>query len=408
MSNPQTLVQNSDVSNTPLSVEQTGQRTSGLDIEHLQEAFQQFNRLSENFVSSYQNLEDKVETLADKLAREASKKEHQLHEKERVASRLQSLLSILPAGVVVLDENGYVQECNRVAVDLLGRPLLAEKWVAIIQRCFAPRVDDGHEISLKDGRRVHIETRSLDYEPGQLIVLTDLTETRKLQDKVSQDKRLSSMGKMMASLAHQIRTPLSSALIYADGLANPNIPADKQQKFSKNLVDCLSHLERHINDMLRFARSGGIPLQNESCQSVATQLTEFIQQNHPKVQVSQSLNAEFPVAVNQDSLFSAVLNLVDNAIDACQKTDQPTVAVSITCVEQQMTIEVSDNGVGIEANQLDKILDPFFTTKSGGTGLGLAVVHGAVNAHKGQLNINSTPGKGSQFCISLNPSFEDK
>ncbi len=408
MSNPQTLVQDSDVSNTPLSVEQTGQRTSGLDIEHLQEAFQQFNRLSENFVSSYQNLEDKVETLADKLAREASKKEHQLHEKERVASRLQSLLSILPAGVVVLDEHGYVQECNRVAVDLLGRPLLAEKWVAIIQRCFAPRVDDGHEISLKDGRRVHIETRSLDYEPGQLIVLTDLTETRKLQDKVSQDKRLSSMGKMMASLAHQIRTPLSSALIYADGLSNPNIPADKQQKFSKNLVDCLSHLERHINDMLRFARSGGIPMQNESCQSVATQLSEYIQQNHPEVLVSHSIKSEFPVAVNQDSLFSAVLNLVDNALDACEQSEQPKVAVSISSIEQQLTIEVSDNGTGIEANQLDKILDPFYTTKSGGTGLGLAVVHGAVNAHKGRLSIDSKPGKGSRFCISLNPSFEDK
>ncbi|WP_144395169.1 sensor histidine kinase [Pleionea sediminis] len=402
MSHPQSAVQKSS-----LAHETVGPTSNGLDIEHLQQAFQQFNRLSENFVHSYQNLEDQVESLADKLAKEASKKEQQLHEKERVASRLQSLLSILPAGVVVLDDRGCVQECNKVAVDLLGRPLLGEKWISIIQRCFAPRVDDGHEISLKDGRRVHIETRSLDYEPGQLIVLTDLTETRKLQDKVSQQKRLSSMGKMMASLAHQIRTPLSSALIYADSLSNLNISHEKQQKFSKKLVGCLSHLERHINDMLRFARSGGIPMESKSVKHVTSDLSRHVKEHYPDIAVEVNLSHDFEISINQDSLFSAILNLVDNAYEATEAIDNPTVSLSIYSNTNEWCVAVKDNGSGIDELHLDKVLDPFYTTKSGGTGLGLAVVHGAVNAHKGSLDVASKKGEGCTMTITLNRLAEE-
>jgi two-component system sensor histidine kinase FlrB len=372
-----------------------------LNIEHLQQAFQQFNRLSENFVHSYQDLEDQVESLADKLAREVSNKQHQLIEKEKAASRLQSLLSILPAGVVVIDEHGYVQDCNAVSVDLLGRPLLGEKWIAIIQRSFAPRLDDGHEVSLKDGRRVHIETRSLDYEPGQLIVLTDLTETRKLQDKVNQDKRLSSMGKMMASLAHQIRTPLSSALIYADGLSNTNMGKDKQKKFSEKLVSCLTHLDRHINDMLQFARSGGLQKSIKPCTEISQAVSQHATDHYPELIINNDTNHTFNVELNLDAVLSALSNIIDNAFQACEKNQLAEVSLSITTQDNLIMFKVSDNGEGIEQKKIDKILDPFYTTKSGGTGLGLAVVHGAVKAHQGELNIQSEIGKGTDITLTL-------
>ena len=113
-----------------------------------------------------------------------------------------------------------MREANPAACELLGEPLVGELWRQVIARSFAPRKDDGHEISLRDGRRLSIATRSLDAEPGQLVLLNDLTETRRLQDQLARHERLSSLGRMVASLAHQIRTPLSAAMLYAGHLAD--------------------------------------------------------------------------------------------------------------------------------------------------------------------------------------------
>ena len=123
----------------------------------------------------------------------------------------------LPGNLVVLDARGLVQQANPVAVTMLGEPLTGQRWLDVITRSFRPRSDDGMEVSLKDGRRVKLEISALlsktaYTQPGQLIMLTDLTQTRQLQNRLSHLQRLSALGKMMASLAHQIRTPLSSAM----------------------------------------------------------------------------------------------------------------------------------------------------------------------------------------------------
>lgn len=106
-------------------------------------------------------------------------------------------------------------QTNPAAITLLGEPLGGERWVDVIRRCFAPRRDDGHEVSLKDGRRVSIEIRTMENQPGQLILLTDLTETRHLQSQLAHAQRLSAMGKMVASwpikFAHRCRLPFCMA-----------------------------------------------------------------------------------------------------------------------------------------------------------------------------------------------------
>ena len=91
-------------------------------------------------------------------------------------------------------------EANPAAEDFLGTPLIGQPWFEIISRSFAPRGDDGHEVSLKDGRRVSLMTRAMDSEPGQLVLLTDQTETRLLQGRVSHYQRLSEMGRMMSEI----------------------------------------------------------------------------------------------------------------------------------------------------------------------------------------------------------------
>ena len=111
-----------------------------------------------------------------------------------------TVLEALPAGVIILNARGLVKECNPAAVALLGEPLIGEKWAAVINRSFKPQADDGHEVSLRDGRKLSVQTCSLENGPGQLVLLYDLTETRELQSRVARNERLSMMGRMVASL----------------------------------------------------------------------------------------------------------------------------------------------------------------------------------------------------------------
>ncbi len=194
-----------EASGSSSSVEQAGRLG-------LEQAFSLFNQMSTQLNDSYSLLEARVTELKGELAVVSAQRMAELAEKERLANRLQNLLDLLPGGIIVIDSQGIVSEANPAARELLGQPLVGELWRQVIARCFAPREDDGHEISLKDGRRLSISTRSLDAEPGQLVLLNDLTETRLLQDQLARHERLSSLGRMVASLAHQIRTPLSAAL----------------------------------------------------------------------------------------------------------------------------------------------------------------------------------------------------
>lgn len=159
----------------------------------------------------------------------------ELNELRGQSARLKHLVDILPAGVIILSETGLVEQANQIAIDLLEEPLIGESWLSVIHRSFNPKADDGHEISLRNGRLVKLETTALTPEPGQLVVLTDMTNTRLLQARLSQFKQLSVLGKMMASLAHQIRTPLSAAMLYAANLANHSLALAFKTKLSKKV-----------------------------------------------------------------------------------------------------------------------------------------------------------------------------
>jgi len=225
----------------------------------LEQAFALFNQMSNQLSESYGLLEARVNELKGELALVSAQRMQELAEKERLANRLLSLLDLLPGGVIVIDGQGVVREANPAACLLLGKPLEGMLWREVIARCFAPREDDGHEISLKDGRRLSIATRSLNGEPGQLVLLTDLTETRRLQDQLARHERLSALGRMVASLAHQIRTPLSAAMLYASHLSEQALPFEQQQRFAGRLKERLHELEHQVRDMLVFAR-GDLPL----------------------------------------------------------------------------------------------------------------------------------------------------
>ncbi|GAA4874440.1 sensor histidine kinase [Ferrimonas pelagia] len=315
-------------------------------------------------------------------------------------SRLHHLMQILPAGVLVLDDAGTVVEANPQAVALLGEPLLAQPWRQVIQRAFAPRADDGHEISLKNGRRVKLATRALDPEPGQLVMLTDLTETRQLQRNLSHLERLSALGKMAASLAHQVRTPLSAALLYAANLGNAELDAAGRTRFQGKLMDRLAELEQRINDLLLFARGGN---QQQLVPVALSQLCTRLEQSCEAMLSQRQAQLLLPTAVtgqicaNIDTLTSAMQNLVANALEA----GATAVQLQVEFQGGFALLQLLDNGSGMSQEAQAKALSPFYTTKTNGTGLGLAVVQSVCRAHGGRLELNSVPEQGSCFTLVI-------
>ncbi|WP_271408466.1 sensor histidine kinase [Pseudomonas sp. Q1-7] len=381
----------------PLQDPQTApaEQASRAGLEH---AFALFNQMSTQLSESYSLLEARVTELKGQLALVSAQRMQELAEKERLANRLQSLLDLLPGGVIVIDGQGVVREANPVARHLLGQPLVGMLWREVIARNFSPREDDGHEISLKDGRRVSIATRSLNGEPGLLILLNDLTETRRLQGQLARHERLSALGRMVASLAHQIRTPLSAALLYAGHLTQQVLPTDQQQRFAGRLKERLHELEHQVRDMLVFAR-GELPLPDRLAPSALFSALRASAESHvqDKAVRWQCDLTDGELLCNRDTLVGAMLNLIENASQAAGQGLRLKVHLYRRGGDVRLTI--SDNGPGIDAATLARLGEPFFTTKTTGTGLGLAVVKAVARAHRGELRLQSRPGRGT--CATL-------
>ncbi len=366
----------------------------------LEQAFALFDQMSTQLSQSYNLLEARVTELKGELAVVSAQRMSELAEKERLANRLQNLLDLLPGGVIVIDGHGKVREANPAAFELLGEPLVGELWRQVIGRSFAPREDDGHEVSLRDGRRLSIATRSLDAEPGQLVLLNDLTETRHLQDQLARHERLSTLGRMVASLAHQIRTPLSAALLYASHLAEQTLPAETRQRFAGNLKERLHELEHQVRDMLVFAR-GELPLTDRLTPKALFQALQQaaqvqVQGHNVRWQCDSHLGE---LLCNRDTLVGAVLNLVENALQA--SAGPARIKIHLYRRDSTLRLCVSDAGPGIDSDLLQRLGEPFLTTKATGTGLGLAVVTAVARAHQGELQLFSRKGRGTCAIVTL-------
>ena len=376
-----------------------------LDLDkrkNLEQAFLVFSDLSQQLSHSHQLLETQVQDLKSELTEVDRLRLQELSEKECLANQLEETLNALPAGVIVLDKKGRIEQTNPASEELLSPPLLGLLWRDVIKRSFAPKADDGHEISLKDGRKVGITTRCFKDGNGQIIVLNDLTETRQLQARLSRHRRLSDMGRMTATLAHQIRTPLSTATLYGSFLAKPDLEECKREKFAGKLLVQLSHIERQIKGLLLFSR-GEIAIselisQEELLTSLEASLCAKIVQTNSNFSIVQRTDNVL-LECNKDALLGALINIVCNGIDACDQ--EANIAVVAESDDGVLCISVRDNGEGISEENIEKIFEPFYTTKGNGTGLGMAVVQAVIKGHKGNVEIQSEVGKGTVVSVHI-------
>ena len=247
-------------------------------------------------------------------------------------------------------------------------------------------------------------TRELALANGEL--QRQFEEKQALRESMQRAERLAAMGEMAARLAHQLRTPLATALLYAAQLADPELPAAKRAGFAGKTVDRLRHLERLIEDMLLFVRGVSADVEPVAAAELLAAVFQTLEPQalaHGLLLQTRDESDGRGLKADRLALSGALLSLAENALQACR----PGGRVCISAIGSDAAIEfrVSDEGAGIAPEVQERLFEPFFTTRKGGTGLGLAIVRAVAEAHRGGVDVRSAAGEGSEFVLRLPLDF---
>ena len=218
------------------------------------------------------------------------------------------------------------------------------------------------------------------------------------------------MGEMAAGVAHQIRTPLASAMLYGSQLKSHKLEENKRSELLDKMLQRIRHLEGLVNDMLLFSKTGytggeqihlaGL-LRNladdleQHCRASNTRLNLSIESDNGDDTVAQAV-----VLGNPSILQSAISNLANNALQAMGEGGSLSIALRSQLLNT-VDVCIVDSGPGIAPEIQEKMFDPFFTTRTQGTGLGLPVVQAITRAHQGEVWLDSSSAAGSTFVIRL-------
>ena len=220
------------------------------------------------------------------------------------------------------------------------------------------------------------------------------------------------LAELAGSLAHEIKNPLSvirmNMDLLAEDFADAETPRERRAltKIETVQKQC-TRLENLLRDFLKFARLRDLELSPGSLNEVVDRVLAFFepQAKQSEIEFIRFLDPALPsIKLDEQTLHAALLNLVKNSLEAMPDGGRASIALSLETEPDHrcwLTIRVSDQGVGIEEEDLKKIFEPFFTTKEQGTGLGLAIVNRIVTVYGGTLKVNSVPGQGTEFTVKL-------
>ena len=358
----------------------------------LQAAFHAFGSVSEQLSGAFDSLRAQVAQLRTELTEAHAGKEH-------LAARLSALIQGLPGGVLVLDGAGLIQESNPAAAHLLGEPLVGLRWTAVLARAAVNPRATTEQVELRSGKFVNISQNRL-ASGGDVVLLADVTESHMMQVLLARQQRLLTMGELAAGLAHQIRTPLAAALLYASQMTLAGRSQENIQRCAAKTVDNLKQLDKLVNDMLAFAH-GGAAREPVSVSALLEQVAQWLR---PALRtgVRLTIGTQAPdlmVRANAPSLVSAVLNLATNALQAAGSSLDLELLARRSAAGRAQII-VSDNGPGVPPKIRERIFEPFFTTRARGNGIGLSIVKSVVEAHGGGVHLVESR-VGATFVIEL-------
>ncbi len=394
------------------------------EIDALVNAFRYFTEATSTLNVAYRRLEKRIEDLTLQLEEKDRLLYSRLRDLDRLSKYLNSLLESISSGVVAVDLEGQITIFNRTAAEMTG--LTAE---SAIGRTYEEvmgdaEVDSGALHTLRHGPELRsVEKRlpgkglqvqvgttwvvdSLGDRIGVVEVFDDVSTLRSLEQRFEQQKTLSALGEMAAAVAHELRNPLAGIGGFAAILKEELADDPKRQKLVNKVIQGVHNLERVANNLLFLTRRTEIKRESIDLKRVLTDIVQLLDAEvHSKelqVEVSARMPEENVTLLADEALLKMIFtNFGRNAIQAVGSEGRVKFRLDWMMLNNQVRVEVADNGCGIPDENLHKLFNPFFTTRAEGTGLGLALVKKAVDLHKGDIRVESRSGEGSRFTVTL-------
>jgi signal transduction histidine kinase len=221
--------------------------------------------------------------------------------------------------------------------------------------------------------------------------------------RLARSERLAALGQMAAGLAHEIRNPLGGIQLFASLLEKDLGHLPEQQALAQKISRGVCALDGLVNDILDFAGEIRLQLSQVNLVELAAQSLELLAPvaREYQARVATDLPERIPVVADANQLRSALMNLLRNAFEASGVAGEISVSAGREAATNTACLRITDSGQGVPPEHMDKIFNPFFTTKETGTGLGLSMVHRIVDAHGGRIKVENLPGGGACFQIEL-------
>lgn len=397
-------------------------------VTTLKRSFDDFNQVTRKLQEAFASLELKFEGINRELEDKNLRLERAVEEKERVKNHLQSILESLTTGVLVTDRDGKITLMNpsaegfygvtlsRVAgkpVDVLLQGLSTGPGRTGLRRRKAAIGAPGRKMRVR-GRTIEVLESAVKTAKGEVMgavyILRDVTAVEKLEEMAKRAEKLAAMEELAANVAHEIRNPLGSIELFASLLMKDLRDRRSLERVSQ-IIAAVRNVDNKISNLLLFTRKRQPLMQEVDLHGILEEVISFCEEIIAREGVSLSVKyarGGAPVRGDAEMLKQVFLNIILNAFQAMPSGGVLEIATrrigagDFHPVDAPlMEVRFSDTGVGIPAEHLAKIFDPFFSTKEKGSGLGLAIVHSIVDLHGGSIDVESREGGGTLFRILL-------
>lgn len=389
--------------------------TAQQQVPSIYEAFERFQKQCRTLDDIHNDLRKQLDGAQLELERKNRELAGRVREVEEVKEKLSGVLESISDAVIVVNENGEIELANLAADRFFDRSLEGESLAKTEPELadLAKQADSVENFELVIGGenpRTVIVTVSPASEntvlkKSGIISLRDVTEYRKLQERVAREDRLAALGQVAANVAHEIRNPLGAI----EGFARL-VHSDVQDKMpetgrlTEKIVYAAHQLNCVVSNLLNYARGPRFSFIPQNLYVTVKDMVALVEPMAGDVEVEINIEAEdASISAEIDTVqFKQVLgNLLVNAVEACPVCDGGEITIRLEEKGNMIHLEVQDNGPGVPPEAGDRIFEPFFTLKDGGVGLGLAMCRRIVDGHSGSISVRNINGSGAVFSISL-------
>jgi len=367
----------------------------------LNSAFQMFLESSSGLQHQHEQLQYQINRLSADLHLANRRLREEIDEKAAMAEKLRALLAALPAGVVLVEDN-VITEFNPEAAKILPQIALGTTWLLPEGWKKTDVIEEYRTGSAPNERFIQVRDATDAIGHRHVIQLLDVTENVQTRERMERETKLAAMGRMAAEIAHQLRTPLATATLYAGHICNEATQSADRQKFADRLRAQLVHLEQLASSMLGFLRQRP---KNPEVVSIGDMLQNAAQSIQPLfdergVTLDLAIRSKHHVVtINPHQIQAALTAILENALG--MSAAGQTVRLASKIVGQHVEITIEDEGPGIHPDVMSRLFEPFATTRSNGTGLGLSIARSAIESHRGEIAAGNRAAGGAWFKFTM-------